>query len=98
MAVMGRLLCGGGEIVAKAHYGERALSRLGQSGESNLSERPETKRRGHLLPALALIAGAIVLVLLTQRAIAAAVAGFVAGVWVSAMELVFGLLGGLAGG
>jgi hypothetical protein len=98
MAVMGRFLSRYGENVADAHYGERALSRLGQSGECILSEQPASKRNGHLLPVLALVAGVIVLVLLTQRAIASAVAGFVAGIWVSAMELVFGLFGGLFGG
>lgn len=61
-------------------------------------ERPSPKQSGHALPIAALVIGVVVLVLLTQRAIAAAVAHFVAGVWVSAMAMVFGLLGGLAGG
>lgn len=63
-----------------------------------MADRPASNRFGHALPVLALVVGVIVLVLLTQRAIAGAVARFIAGIWVSAMELVFGLIGGLAGG
>ncbi|MDX2277833.1 MAG: hypothetical protein NW206_20465 [Hyphomonadaceae bacterium] len=56
------------------------------------------KKSGHALPVLLLVVGMIVLVLVTQRAIFGATAGFVAGLWVSVMDVVFRLVASVFGG
>jgi hypothetical protein len=63
-----------------------------------LADPPAAKKHGHALPALALAGGVMVLVLLTQHAISGVIARFIGGLWVSVMQVVFGLIGGIFGG
>lgn len=56
------------------------------------------RRRGSLPMILAGVVLAIVLVLLTQQALALSLGRFVAWLWVSTMDVVLGILGGVLGG
>lgn len=68
--------------------------RLGVSDPTN----PTPRKMGSLFPALAFIALAFVVVLLSQHALAAGLGRFVAQLWVSVMDAVLRLLGAMFGG
>lgn len=58
----------------------------------------ERQKRGSLFSVLVLAAVAVVIVLVTQRALAASVGQFVAQLWVSVMDAVLRLVAALFGG